>query len=68
MKNSRIFWFIGGFLIGLGGGMIHIGLGIMAAGFMSLFCAWLLEFETEEKDGNKDNEEGSAENSDRRDN
>ena len=60
MKNSRIFWFIGVSLIGLGGGMIHIGLGIMAAGFMSLFCSWL-EFEKEKEDGNKDNEESSAE-------
>ena len=60
MKNSRIFWFIGVFLIGLGGGMIHIGLGIMATGFMSLFCSWL-EFEKEEKDGNKNNEEANTE-------
>ena len=60
MKNSRIFWLIGAFLIGFGGGMIHIGLGIMAAGFMSLFGSWL-EFEKEEKDGNKNNEESSAE-------
>ena len=64
MKNSRIFWFIGVFLIGLGGGMIHIGLGIMAAGFISLFCSWL-EFEKEEKDGNKNNEEANTESSDR---
>jgi hypothetical protein len=64
MKNSKIFWFIGVFLIGLGGGMIHIGLGIMAAGFMSLFCSYL-EFEKEEKDGNKNHEEANTE-SDRR--
>jgi hypothetical protein len=60
MKNSRIFWFIGVFLIGLGGGMIHIGLGIMAAGFMSLFCSYL-EFEKEKEDGNKNTEEGNSE-------
>jgi hypothetical protein len=64
MKSSRIFWFIGVFLIGLGGGMIHIGLGIMAAGFMSLFCSYL-EFEKEKEDGNKNNEEANTENSDR---
>jgi hypothetical protein len=63
MKSSRIFWFIGVFLIGLGGGMIHIGLGIMAAGFMSLFCSYL-EFEKEEKDGNKNHEEANTESSD----
>jgi hypothetical protein len=60
MKSSRIFWFIGVFLIGLGGGMIHIGLGIMAAGFMSLFCSYL-EFEKEKEDGNKNTEEGNSE-------
>ena len=60
MKNSRISWFIGVFLIGFGGGMIHIGLGIMAAGFISLFCSWL-EFKKEEKDGNKNNEEADTE-------
>ena len=64
MKNSRISWFIGVFLIGFGGGMIHIGLGIMAAGFISLFCSWL-EFEKEEKDGNKDNEEANSKSSNR---
>jgi hypothetical protein len=64
MKNSRIFWFIGVFLIGLGGGMIHIGLGIMATGFISLFCSWL-EFEKEEKDGNKNHEEANTESGDR---
>jgi len=64
MKSSRIFWFIGVFLIGLGGGMIHIGLGIMATGFISLFCSWL-EFEKEEKDGNKNHEEANTESSDR---
>jgi len=64
MKNSRIFWFIGVFLIGLGGGMIHIGLGIMVTGFVSLFCSWL-EFEKEKEDGNKNNEEANTESSDR---
>jgi hypothetical protein len=64
MKNSRIFWFIGVFLIGLGGGMIHIGLGIMAAGFMSLFCSYL-GFEKEKEDGNKNNEEANTESGDR---
>ena len=64
MKNSRIFWFIGVFLIGLGSGMIHIGLGIMVTGFISLFCSWL-EFEKEKEDGNKYNEEGNAESGDR---
>ena len=64
MKNSKIFWFIGAFLIGFGGGMIHIGLGIMATGFMSLFCSYF-EFEKEEKDGNKNNEKANTE-SDRR--
>jgi len=49
MKNSRIFWFIGVFLIGLGGGMIHIGLGIMTTGFVSLFCSYL-EFEKEKRE------------------
>lgn len=60
MKSSRIFWFIGTFLIGLGGGMIHIGLGIMATGFISLFCSYL-EFEKEKEDGNKNNEEANSE-------
>ena len=64
MKNSRISWFIGVFLIGFGGGMIHIGLGIMAAGFMSLFCSYL-EFEKEKEDGNKNNEEANTESGDR---
>lgn len=64
MKNSKIFWFIGVFLIGFGGGMIHIGLGIMVAGFISLLYPWL-EFEEEEKDGNKNNEEANTESSDR---
>ena len=64
MKNSRIFWFIGVFLIGLGGGMIHIGLGIMATGFISLFCSWL-EFEKEKEDGNKNTKEGNSESDNR---
>jgi hypothetical protein len=40
MKNSRIFWLIGAFLIGFGGGLIHVGLGIMAAGFMCLLYSY----------------------------
>ena len=63
MKNSRISWYIGVFLTSFGGGMIHIGLGIMITGFICLFCSWL-EFEKEEKDGNKNNEEANTESSD----
>jgi hypothetical protein len=64
MRSSKIFWFIGVFLIGLGGGMIHIGLGIMATGFMSLFCSWL-EFEKEKENGNKNHEKANTESGDR---
>ena len=58
MIKERIYLILGCFLIGAGSYIIHPGFGIMVI-HGNIFKALV------EKHGNKDHEEGSAENSDR---